>query len=176
LASFGNWGWTFSNTVDTAQCGVLSSAGTAGNGLYTVDGEGVEHRNGLDGYQCVSFQNHGDGWISQNVSGFVDGTATVSFYGSGYDGSAVVNVTLDGSPVLFNGNSTVTLGSTPGTLTKFSTDIAVTAGSHILKLDAPNGMGNIDRVSVTQTPEPATLVLLVSGLIGLVCYAWRKRK
>jgi len=26
------------------------------------------------------------------------------------------------------------------------------------------------------TPEPGTLVLLVSGLIGLACYAWRKRK
>lgn len=26
------------------------------------------------------------------------------------------------------------------------------------------------------TPEPSTLVLLASGLVGLLCYAWRKRK
>ena len=25
-------------------------------------------------------------------------------------------------------------------------------------------------------PEPSTLVLLTTGLIGLLCYAWRKRK
>jgi len=29
---------------------------------------------------------------------------------------------------------------------------------------------------VTATPEPATLVLLASGLVGLLAYAWKKRK
>ena len=31
-------------------------------------------------------------------------------------------------------------------------------------------------VTTTPTPEPATLVLLITGLLGLLCYAWRKRK
>ena len=34
----------------------------------------------------------------------------------------------------------------------------------------------IDNVHLTATPEPGTLLLLATGLIGLVCYAWRKRK
>jgi hypothetical protein len=38
----------------------------------------------------------------------------------------------------------------------------------------------VDNVMVSgtaaQTPEPGTLVLLVAGLIGLLAYAWRKRK
>jgi hypothetical protein len=38
----------------------------------------------------------------------------------------------------------------------------------------------VDNVRVTATPtatpEPSTLVLLASGLIGLLAYAWRKRK
>jgi hypothetical protein len=31
-------------------------------------------------------------------------------------------------------------------------------------------------VNYTVTPEPGTLALMVSGLIGLICYAWRKRR
>jgi hypothetical protein len=32
------------------------------------------------------------------------------------------------------------------------------------------------RLNSEAVPEPGTLVLLATGLIGLVCYAWRKRK
>jgi hypothetical protein len=32
------------------------------------------------------------------------------------------------------------------------------------------------RMDVTPTPEPSTLVLLASGLIGLLAYTWRKRR
>jgi hypothetical protein len=38
------------------------------------------------------------------------------------------------------------------------------------------GQVNIDKVSLTATPEPSTIVLAASGLIGLLCYAWKKRK
>ena len=30
--------------------------------------------------------------------------------------------------------------------------------------------------AITTVPEPGTLMLLGSGLMGLLCYAWRKRK
>jgi hypothetical protein len=33
-----------------------------------------------------------------------------------------------------------------------------------------------DRWTLTQTPEPSAVMLLVTGMFGLVCYAWRKRK
>jgi hypothetical protein len=29
---------------------------------------------------------------------------------------------------------------------------------------------------VATIPEPGTLALLTAGLLGLLCYAWRKRK
>jgi len=30
--------------------------------------------------------------------------------------------------------------------------------------------------TTTGVPEPGTLALLAAGLIGLLCYAWRKRR
>ncbi len=37
---------------------------------------------------------------------------------------------------------------------------------------------NLDLVTVTTTPtpEPGTMALLVAGLVGLLCYAWHKRR
>jgi hypothetical protein len=32
------------------------------------------------------------------------------------------------------------------------------------------------QVAFTPAPEPSTLMLSVMGLVGLVAYAWRKRK
>lgn len=55
----------------------------------------------------------------------------------------------------------------------------VTSGSSVqyngaLGYTAPNMA--LPVLITTQIPEPATLVLLATGLLGLVCYAWRKRK
>jgi ABC-type amino acid transport substrate-binding protein len=36
----------------------------------------------------------------------------------------------------------------------------------------PGGMG----LSASIVPEPGTLALLVTGLLGLLCYAWRRRR
>jgi hypothetical protein len=46
-------------------------------------------------------------------------------------------------------------------------------------IDSPAEGGNyiVDNVSLHQVvPEPGTVVLLITGLIGLLCYAWRKCK
>ncbi len=38
------------------------------------------------------------------------------------------------------------------------------------------GWTNLDTVSIPTVPEPGTLALLAAGLVGLLCYAWRKRR
>ena len=49
------------------------------------------------------------------------------------------------------------------------------AGKSKKKLFMGVDVGGTNYVQVV-VPEPSTLALLVSGLIGLLCYAWRKRK
>jgi sorbitol-specific phosphotransferase system component IIA len=65
-------------------------------------------------------------------------------------------------------------------------DAHVLAGEHyyvkLIGQNTDNGLAqevawdNIRLNGPVSTPEPGTLAILASGLIGLVCYAWRKRK
>jgi hypothetical protein len=41
---------------------------------------------------------------------------------------------------------------------------------------ASSGWGVVFAAQIVSVPEPGTLTLLVAGLLGLLCYAWRKRK
>jgi hypothetical protein len=41
---------------------------------------------------------------------------------------------------------------------------------------ATQAVFSFDNISVTTIPEPSTLALLMTGAIGLLCYAWRKRR
>jgi hypothetical protein len=44
-------------------------------------------------------------------------------------------------------------------------------------LSCSTNWGDLDNISViATTPEPSTVTLVAIGLIGLLCYAWRKRK
>ena len=55
----------------------------------------------------------------------------------------------------------------------------VTTGANVSfagKLGYTGGGGTAWPVTISVIPEPGTLVLLAAGLLGLVCYAWRKRK
>lgn len=46
-----------------------------------------------------------------------------------------------------------------------------------LAVGTANGEAFLDNISASATvPEPTTIVLAVSGIIGLLAYAWRKRK
>jgi len=52
------------------------------------------------------------------------------------------------------------------------------ATGRYLMLNSTSGGSVVWEIQVDGTviPEPSTLVLLAAGLVGLLCYAWRKRR
>ena len=68
-----------------------------------------------------------------------------------------------------------------------SYQLSINGGATPETITAPWGSGNFNGVevgagndgsiiSVDSIPEPSTITLLATGLIGLLAYAWRKRR
>jgi len=73
------------------------------------------------------------------------------------------------TPVVINGRPWQYVASgLPGTLNDPS-QVGKVGGMYYILLDS-NGGG------LKEIPEPSTLALLAGGLLGLLCYAWRKRR
>jgi hypothetical protein len=51
-----------------------------------------------------------------------------------------------------------------------------TVGGLALGTGGASAGGYYDNLTVTTTPEPSSIALVTSGLVGLLAYAWRKRK
>ncbi len=77
---------------------------------------------------------------------------------------------------------THTIGPNAGDSVSYSQTVSVTAGNRVFfRIDnGANAGWDITKADITVTltpiPEPGTLALLASGLIGLIAYAWRKHK
>jgi hypothetical protein len=129
----------------------------------------------------------GSGAITQTVGGFATGTATISFQGFGRNtpgaGGNGIQVLVDGAAVTIAGSSSVTPAD--GVVTSYTTDsFNVSAGSHTVTFlgTIPISSGDhtvfVDNIGVANTavPEPSTLIVLSTGVLGLLAYAWRKNK
>jgi hypothetical protein len=94
-----------------------------------------------------------------NGAGALDG---ISFTGAAHSTHAALIDLGDGAGYLLPFYSVPVFG---GTITGVMTDASIY-----------NQIAIVSGMSIATVPEPSTLVLLLSGVAGLLAYAWRKRK
>ena len=122
------------------------------NGEYTVDalmyGAFVPRTDAHDDHENCTVKVGGIIDQAQEVTGY--------YYANTYD-------TLTSTQFAYSKALSLTAGET--------VDFLVTHGSSGGYAQSAGA-----QITITPTPEPGTLVLLVTGLLGLLTYAWRKRK
>lgn len=136
---------------------------------------------------AFSSTNPAQWWLGRSWNIFLGTTGTLAYYDAigGYDGgyhNVVGSFRTDTwVPVEVVANyGTLTFQATVDG-TNFGGNFAPDAGnnsfnSFAVGRDVLNVSSFIDNVSIQIIPEPSTITLLTTALIGLFCYAWRKRK
>jgi hypothetical protein len=169
----------------------VASSGSGGSdvqGDWTFSAAGGEnagfvHSGTILGTSTIDAQTgyvQGTGSISQSVDGFVAGQSYVVDYlceARNDGGNPNIVTTIDGTTIDI-------LTPATGGLTHYVSDpfTVSTSGAHTLAFTGTisaatrDNLAVFDSISIRAVPEPSTALLFVTGVFGLLAYAWRKRK
>jgi hypothetical protein len=100
------------------------------------------------------------------------GAIITSDYASQYDPAVG---TFNDYTIQFNSDDYIVAGKGAGVKAGDKIRVGLTVGTGTFATDVRVDANPSD-LAAMPSPEPSTLVLLASGLIGLLAYAWRKRK
>lgn len=135
-------------------------------------------------YRDFAYSNTPTVPVSVYVSGLGKSTEyDVRVYSFDYDGGG--NVTATMSPIAGTTGSAISIaynGSTlPTTADQYSAVARWKTDSNGMLAFSSQNAGRINgftisEVPTTPSPEPSAFILVVTGLIGLACYAWRRAK
>ena len=134
-------------------------------------------------YRDVAFSNHVADAITVTVTGLAASTAyNVKLYSYDYFNSPT-STTDTFTPTGGTTGSSQSVTFVPNVVPTTEDSYAVVANwtsnnSGALAFTTTGTVfgPRLNGFTISSIPEPSTLVLLATGLIGLLCYAWRKRK
>lgn len=166
-----NLGSTTVQTKDTGHGTIAFAAdATSGTGYNRLGGAGGPHFNSAD-----DLLNSADWGLT------TAGTLVLSGLTSGQD-YLVQLLSVDnrganaGKTLSVDSGPSVTYCSSTGGYWLFTGTFTADAGTQTIGLLNSTGNPQVNAYQVRVIPEPGTIALLVAGLVGLLCYAWRKRK
>jgi hypothetical protein len=100
----------------------------------------------------------------------------ITFYDSSYNflsGPPSSGLILDNNTASWE---PISITATEPLSTKYIVSQVLYDESTLTGIDGALHPGYVDSASLTRVPEPGTMLLLASGIMGLLCYAWRKWK
>jgi hypothetical protein len=188
-----NSGTLFQNSTTPLACPIMlsTSSGTlGGTGTYntTIDmrtsgGHLSPGSAGLGTIGTMTIGSAGDLHLGENSVLDFDFSATtpgvgdrIVLAGAGHsttlDGTLNITCSSDRVPT---GGYTVISNIDPALMINNGIDLGIVPAGHNWGVYFASHNGLYDLV-ITAAPEPGTIVLLATGLLGLLAYAWRKRR